>query len=163
MQDALWLAGSARGVKNEQRVLGIEGLRLVFIAGFGEGHVPVDIATLDPVHILVGSLDDQDVLHRRALVASKSFVDGWLQRAGLALSVAAVSGDDELGLSIIDATRERIGRKAAEHHRVNCADSSNRLHGNYCLGNHRQIDSDAISSLDAHLGQHVGGLFDLAG
>jgi hypothetical protein len=72
------------------------------------------------------ALDDEDVLDGRASVARASSTAG-LSALGAA-AVAAVGGDDDLGLGVRDAGVERFGGEAAEDDRVRGADAGAREH-----------------------------------
>ena len=89
-------------------------------------------------------------------------VDRRLERRGLAAAPAAVGGDDELGLRVVDPAAQRLGREAAEDHRVRRADPGAGQHRDRQLGDHRHVDRDAIAGLDAELEQRIGGLAHLA-
>ena len=53
---------------------------------------------------------------------------------------------------------EAVGREAAEHHRMHGADARAGQHGVGGLGDHRQVDGDAVALLDAVGLEHVGEL-----
>ena len=165
VQDALGLAGGARGVQDEQRVLG--GERAGFVLRGCRGHhvVPPQVAPLGPLHVVVAALDDQDVLDGVlwAFRARQRLVDRGLEWAHLAFSVTAVCRDDDLGAGVVDARAQAVGREAAEHHRVHRADAGDGEHRADRLGDHRQVDRDAVALLDAELGQHVREALDLVG
>ena len=80
----------------------------------------------------------------------------------LAAAPAAVGGDDELGLAVVDAVRDRLGAEAAEDHRVHRADARAGEHGDGGLGDHRHVDRDAVALLDAEVLEDVGEAADLA-
>ena len=73
-----------------------------------------------------------------------------------AAAQALIGGDDELRLAVGDAAGQRIRREAAEHHGVDGADPRAGEHGVSRLGDHRQIDGDAVAFADAHRFEHVG-------
>jgi hypothetical protein len=54
------------------------------------------------------------------------------------------------------------GREAAEDHRVDGADAGAGEHRDRRLGDHRQVDRDAVALLDPEPLEHVGELADLA-
>jgi len=91
---------------------------------------------------------DRDLLQRR--------VDIGLERHALAAAQALVGGDDDIRSRILDAAGERLGREAAEHHRMDGADARAGEHGVGRLGDHRQIDGDAVAALGAVLFQNIG-------
>ena len=83
-------------------------------------------------------------------------VDVGLERHLAAAAQALVRGDDELGLAALDAAGERVGREAAEHHRMDGAEPRAGEHGIGGFRDHRQVDGDAVAFLDAAVAQHVG-------
>ena len=88
-------------------------------------------------------------------------VDGGLQRGRCAAAVAAVGGDDDLGLAVGDPVGERVGREPAEDHRVRGADPRAGEHRDHGLGDHRHVDRDPVAGLHAELDERVGRLADL--
>src|SRR3546814_14001671 len=65
-----------------------------------------------------------------------------LQRDLAAAAQALVGGDDAVGLAVLDASGQRVGREAAEHHRVDGADAWAGQHGVGLLGDHRHVRSE---------------------
>jgi hypothetical protein len=86
----------------------------------------------------------------------ESLVDVGLELDDLAAPPAAVRGDDETGLAVVDAVLERLRTETAEHDRVHGADARAREHGDDRLGNHRHVDRDAITGHDAHVFENMG-------
>ena len=84
-----------------------------------------------------------------------------LSRAGAPAPVAAVGGDDDLGLGVVDPVDDRVGREAAEDARVGGADAGAGQHGDRQLGDHRHVDGDPVAPLDAEALEHVGEPADL--
>ena len=84
-----------------------------------------------------------------------------LQLDDLAAPPAAVGGDDELGLAVIDAVLDRLGTEAAKDDRVHGSDPGAGQHGDHGLGDHRQVDRDAVAGLDAHVFQDMGHAADV--
>ncbi len=93
------------------------------------------------------SIDD-DVLHGFAALGQR-LVDRALEFDRMAAAPAAVGGDHELGAGIFDSILDRVGGKAAEHHRMHRADAGAGLHGDHCLGNQRHVNDHAIAAPDA--------------
>ena len=58
------------------------------------------------------ALDDDDVLDRRRVF--QRLVGHLLERHDLAAAVAAVRGDEQLALRVVDAIAQRFGAEAAE-------------------------------------------------
>ena len=80
-----------------------------------------------------------------------------LRPFGFAPPVAAVGGDDQLRLRVVDAVGERLGGEAAEDDGVRCADAGAGEHGDGELRNHRHVDGDAVAAPHAELLQRIGG------
>jgi len=74
---------------------------------------------------------------------------------------ATVGSDDELGLRVRDATRERLRAEATEHHRVGGPDAGAREHRDGQLRDHGHVDGDAVAGAHAQLLERVGRLLDL--
>ena len=95
---------------------------------------------------------------RRGCNASSTLT---LRPAGRSAPVAAVGGDDQLRLGVIDAVGEGVGGEAAEDDRVRRADAGAGEHGDRQLRDHRHVDGDAVAALHAELLQGVGALVNL--
>ncbi len=104
-------------------------------------------------------LDDDHVLDRRR--ALERHVGHLLERHHLAAAPAAVGGDEQRGLRVVDAVAQRLGAEAAEHHRVHRADARARQHGDRQLGHERQVERHAVALLHAQRLEDVGELADL--
>lgn len=75
----------------------------------------------------------------------------------------AVARDDYLRTGVLDAKAQSLGREnTAEHQRVDGAEARHRERDDDGLGDHRQVDHEAVALDDAELGQRVGGLRRLA-
>ena len=113
-------------------------------------------ATSPPVRLTTSTcLDAAGFLERR--------VDIGLQRHLAAAAQALVGGDDDRGFGVFDAAGERVGREAAEHDGMDRADPRAGQHRIGRLGDHRQVDGDAVALLDAMRLQHIGEAADLVG
>ena len=108
----------------------------------------------------VPPLHDDDVLDRRRV--GERFVGDALQLHDVAAPVAAVGGDEEARLLVVDAIAQRLGAEAAEDDAVDGADARAGEHRDRELGDQRQVDRDAVAFLDAERSQHVRELADLA-
>ena len=159
VQHALRLAGRARSVQDEQRVLGVHLLaRAVRPDGLGD-LVVIDVAPRLHFHRRAGAPHDDD-----GADAARPFgghVGIRLQRNLAAAADALVGGDDHARTRVLDAAGQRVRRKAAEHHRVDRPDARAGEHRHRHFGDHRQIDGDAVALLDAARLQHIGEAADL--
>ncbi len=126
------------------------------------GLVPPLVAARLEGDVVLGAPHDEHVLDAAGGLADR-LVDGGLQREDPPLAVAAVGGDDELRLGVVDARREAVGAEAAEDDRVDGADARDREHRDDGLGDHRQVDGDAVSGAHAEALEHVRGALDLVG
>ncbi len=108
----------------------------------------------------VAALHDDDVLDGRRVL--DGVVGVVLEGDDLAAPVAAVGGDEDLGLGVVDAVAQGLGAEAAEDDRVDGADAGAGQHGDDGLRHHRHVDGDAVALLDAEALQGVGEQVDLA-
>ena len=135
-------------------MLGVEGLGLVGVRSADPGVLPPDVAALDHVDRVAATFDDDDGLDGRG--ALEGLVDVGLELDDLAAAPAAVGGDDELGLAVVDAVLERLGAEAAEDDGVDGPDAGAGQHGDDRLGDHRHIDGDAVALAHPHVLEDVG-------
>ena len=89
------------------------------------------------------ALHDDDVLDRRRV--RERLVGHLLERHDLAAAIAAVGGDEQRGLRVVDAIAQRLGAEAAEDDAVDRADARAREHRDRELGNQRHVERDAIA------------------
>jgi hypothetical protein len=73
-----------------------------------------------------------------------------------------VGGDDDLGVAAVDPLRQRVGREAREDDGMDRADPGAGEHGIGRLGDHRQVEDDAVALADAQFLEDVGHLADFA-
>ncbi len=154
VQDALRLARAAAGVEDEKRVLAVENLGGAI--GLDRAHFFMEpvIATERHGHFLLGALHHEDRLDFRA--AFHRDIDILLHARGRAATETAVRRDDEFGTAIVRALLESLRAEAAENHAVGRTNTGAGEHGDNRLGDHRQIDHDAVALLDPVLLQHIG-------
>ena len=84
------------------------------------------------------------------------FIDIGLERNQLAAALAAIGGDDEAAGGILQPAVQRLGREAAEDDAVDRADPGAGEHRHRRLGNHRQIEGDAVAFPGAERLQAIG-------
>ena len=154
VQHAFRFAGRARRVEDEQRVFRVHRFRRAFL---GLAVDDVVVPAIAPIHRdgRAGALDDQHVLHGLRARRGQRLVHVRLERNALVAANAFVRRDHDGRGAIGNAAGERVGREAAEHDRVDGADARAREHRDCCLGNHRQVDRDAIAFLHAQAAQRV--------
>ncbi len=95
-------------------------------------------------------------------VPCERLVGHLLERHDLAAAVAAVGGDEQRRLRVVDAIAQRLGAEAAEDDAVDGADARAREHRDRELGHERQVERDAVALLHAERLQDVGELAHLA-
>ncbi len=125
--------------------------------------VPPVVAPVDHRRIRRGvaeASNDENVVHRRG--RQQRLVDRRLQEGGLPAPPAAIRGDDELRLRVVDPARQGFGREAAEDDGVRRADAGTREHRDRELRDHRHVDRDAVALADAQRVEGAGRLLDLA-
>ncbi len=140
-------------------MLAVEFLRRAIRGRIFHLVVPPDVTIGNHRDIATGSLNHHNLLHRRRLLQAR--IDRSLQRNLFAATPPAVRSNDQLRLGIIVPIGNGIGTKAAEDDGVNRPQSSAREHRDREFRNHRHVDSDAITGLNAQPLQHVGKLADL--
>ena len=111
VHDALGLTGGARGVQQEQRVLGVERLRRVLGRRRVDDVVPPQVAALGPRRRR-SRCGAPPARARRARRSADGLVDRLLQRHRLAAAELPVGGDHQLGLGVLDAGAQRRRRRS---------------------------------------------------
>ena len=118
-----------------------------------------DIARRVPRHLAAGPAH-----HQHAGIVARQLgqriVRVFLQGDWLAATHALIGRDDKARGAILDAAGEALGREAAKHHRMHSTDARAGEHGIGRLGDHWQIDGDAVAFAHAIGLQHIGELAD---
>ena len=154
VHDAFGLRRGTARVEEVQQVFGVHRFRRAVGTLAGDEVVPPHVTALGPGDSLLGAAQHQHPLDRRTL--RDRLVCRLLEWEHTATAPRAVAGDEHLGLRVVDAVAQGVGREAAEDHRVRGADASAREHGHRELGNHAQVDVDAIALDDPEGSQRVG-------
>ena len=118
-----------------------------------------DVAPRRHIDRRAGAPDDDDMVDAADLGDGRVGVG--LERHLAAAAQAFVGGDDDVRLAVLDAAGERIGREAAEYHRMNRTEARAGEDGVSRLRDHRQVDGDAVTLLDIAVAQHIGETADL--
>ncbi|OPZ77865.1 MAG: hypothetical protein BWY79_01000 [Actinobacteria bacterium ADurb.Bin444] len=158
---ALGLAGGARGVENEERILGIHfhARDVLGVVGIVQDVVPPHVAAFDPVDVDAGVLDHDALLNTGSL--GHGGVGGTLGVDLLAAAERSVGGDEDLGLGVDETVAEGLSRETTEAHAVDGAETCAGQHSHRELRDHGEVQRDAVALLDAELGQAVGDSDDL--
>ena len=157
--DALRLGRRARGVEDEQRILGVHRLRRALGVGVGEQVVPEAVAALGHRRVGVAAVDDDHVLERVEILDRG--VERLLHRRRLAAPQRRVGGDQRLGARDLHPLDDRAGGEAAEDDVVDRADPRAGEHRHGRLGHHRHEDADDVALADAERLQPVREALDL--
>ena len=142
-------------------MLGLDGLGRAVVRQAGDEVVPPDVELVVPGEaVAADAAVDDDGLERAAAAHRDRLVHRRLERDLLAAAVLAVGGDDQPRAGVRDALVDALRGEAAEHHRVDRADTRAGLHRHHRLDGHRQVDQHAVALLDAELLEAVGELAD---
>ena len=106
-------------------------------------------------------LDDDDVLNRRGFV--DGLIGGLFDRNGFASTVAAVGGEENLGLGILEACGEGPGPKTGKDGNHHGPYLQTGQKGRDEFGDHGHVESDGVPLLDPQTFEVVGTLADLLG
>jgi len=167
VDDGLRFARRAGGVEHVERVLGIHDLGVAAVAACGRARdgqrhqvmIPVVAARLHR-HVVARPLEHDDVLDRAG--ALDGLVEDTLQLDNLAIHVATVAGDGDIGLAVLDAPVERLDRETAVDDGMHRAYFRAGEHRDRQLRHPAHVDGHAVAFLDPHAAQDVGELAHLA-
>ncbi len=98
----------------------------------------------------------------RDAVKRQRGIDIGFQGHRLAAAHPAIGGDDEAAVAIDDPPGQRLGREAAEHHRMHRTQPRAGEHGEHALDDHRHVERDPVALADAQRFQRIGHPHDLA-
>jgi len=159
VENALGFARASAGVENEEGMFAVERLGLADGADLLGFLMHPEVAARGHRNFLLGALYDKyarDLGRAKQCLVDIAF-DGELGAA----PVSAVGRDDYFRSAIVDPFLERFGAESAEDHAMRRADASASQHGDDRLGNHGQVNHDAVARFDAVLLQHIGHEADL--
>ena len=161
VEHALGLAGRTARVEDEQRVFRVHHLAgAVGIAG--EIGKPV-IAPFHHGDCAAGVRDHQHALDRGRVGGQREGrVDIGFQGNVFAAAQAFIGGDDEAAAAILDPAGQRLGREAAEHHRMHRAQPCTGEHGDHAFEDHRHVDRHPVAPRHAQCLQGIGHADDFA-
>ena len=156
VEHTLWLAGGTRGIQDEQRILGIHGLRRAVAGSIGHEVVVPDVALLVPGNIPAGAFDgDYRVNIGTAL---QCLVGVGLERHRARATQALVGGDYDPAIRVEDAVFQGFWGKSAEDDGVHRANPRAGEYRHHDLGHHGHVDGDSVTLLDAPGFEHIGEL-----
>ena len=155
VDDPFRLAGGAAGIQEIEHVLAVHGLRLAGQRLVGHQVVPPHVAALHHAVIRVAGTPHHHYFLDGGRTVQR-LVDVLLEFNDAAPPVAAVGGDNDLRLGVVDPVADRFGAKATEHHAVGSADASASQHGDWQLRNHRQVYGHPVALFHSQALQPVG-------
>ena len=153
---ALGLTGRARRVEDIERVGRLDGHAVVRL-GRRDRLVPVGVAARHQGRRGLRTLQDEAV---RDLVRGKldRLVEQRLVLDDPPRLDAARGGQHQLRETVVDAGRQLVGGKAAEHDGVHRAQPRAGQHRHHRLGDHRHVDDHPVALADARRGDGAGEL-----
>jgi hypothetical protein len=160
VEHALGFAGGTAGIEDEERRLGFVRAGLVQVRGAGHEVVPPEVAARGHGDLVAAAAEDDDVLDAGRV--RQGAIDAALELDDPAAAPAAVGGDDQPRLAVVDAVLDGLGAETAKDDGVHDAQSRARQHRHGRLGHHRHVNGGAIALLQAERFEHVGKLADLA-
>ena len=134
-------------------MLGIEGFGFVGIRRAVPSFRPPHVAAFLHRDGIAAAFNDDDRLDGGRVV--EGLVDAGLELDDFATAKAAIGGNHELGLTIVDPILDRFGAEAAKNHGMNRPDARAGEHGDHRLRNHRQVERNPIPGTDAHIFKDV--------
>ena len=159
VQHAFRLAGGARGIKNEQWIVGIHRLGFANVAGIGQRLVIPDITAILPCHLATATLDDDRCMHMRALL--QRLVGIGLKWQRLAGTNRLVGSDQALTVRIENPAGQGIRRECTEHDGVHRTDAGTGQHRDRGFRNHRHVNRDSVTFFDTAIFQYIGEFADI--
>ncbi|MNP22144.1 hypothetical protein D3C76_1148030 [compost metagenome] len=161
VQYPLRLAGGARGVEHEQRILGAHRLGRAIRAGRGDGVVPPDVPVAVPGDVAAGAFEHYHLVDPGVRVGER-LVHVLLERDGATATQPLVGGDDDGGAGVDDAAGQGLRREAAEDDAVHGTDPGTGQHGDGRLRHHGHVEADHVAAPDPLRLEHIGKLAHLA-
>ena len=156
VHEPLGLAGRARGVNDEERVLGIEEFSFVHVGLRLDNVVPPHVAASLPGNLLAGAAHHKHVLEVGEI--GSGLVGGRLHFKLCAATVLTVSRDEQLRAGVFEAKAHGLGRETTEDERVHGTDAGAGERNDDRLNEHGQVHDDPVAGPNAERGEAVGGL-----
>ncbi len=163
VQHTLWLAGGAGSVEDEQRIFRVHWFRFAGRFDACDFLMIPEIAARSPADLAAGTAHSQDLVDHHILLGSDvdSGIGVFFQWNRPAAAHAFIRRDDESGFTVNDTTGQCFRRKASKDDGMHRTNTGAGEHCVSCFRDHRQIDGDAITLLDAMLLQHIGKAADI--
>ncbi len=121
--------------------------------------MPPEVPARGHGDLIPAALEHDDVLHAGGVW--QGAIDACLELDDPAPAPAAVRGDDQLRLAVVDPVLDGLGTEAAENDGVHHPEPRARQHGHRRLGYHGHVDGRPVTFLQAERFEHIGKLADL--
>ena len=154
MGDAFGFAGGTRGIQQEQNVFAVYWHGWAIRTAGGDGLMPPNVAAFAHGDGAAGAAMHDHGADIRAV--SEGCIGGAFKRHRLRSAQTFVGSDQHPAIRIEDAITHRLSAEAAEDHAVDRANTGTGQHRHRCLGNHRQVDRDAVALFDAPALEDIG-------
>ena len=151
--DAFRFGRRAARVQDEEQLFGVRRLGFARRRLSGNDVVPPQVAPGVHRNLVAGPLEDDAVFEARRLHHRRIAIV--FERNLLATPVAAVGGDQQGAVRIVNAIPDRVGREAAEDDGMGHADARAGEHGDGEFRDHRHVNRRSLAALDAELTQPV--------
>ena len=161
MQHPLGLTGGAGGIKDEQRVFRVHGLRRAVAVALSLLFCVVQVAAGLPVNVIAHVANDQHVFHHIGTVLEQGLIHVGLEWNRLAATATGIGGDHHPGAAIGNTTGQGIRGKTGKHHGMNSANAGAGKHGENGLRDHRHIDHHPVAFADTLSLERIGKLADM--
>ena len=150
----LGLARAARGVEDEEQVLGVHGLGRAISGHLGQRLVKPHITAAVPLDVFAGVADNQVGGDRWAF--GEGLVHDGFEGEPFGAALHAVAGDHAHGSGVLDAVGQAPRREAGKDHAVHRADAGAGEHSNGQFRHHRQVKRHAVALLYPARLEHIG-------
>ena len=150
----LRLARAARGVEDEQQVLGVHGLGWTVARNGGQGLVEPNVAVGGPLDVFAGVADHQVGGDRGAF--GEGLVHDGFEGEPFGATLHAVAGDHANGACVLDAVCEAARREAGKDDAVYRTDAGAGEHSNGQFRYHWQVKRHAVALLYPARLEHIG-------
>ena len=154
MHHALGLPGRTRGVEDEERVFRRHFGRGAIVIRLHRHLVVIEVAPVHPCGLPAGAAHHQ--AFHAILAMQQGRVGVGLERGRAPAARGVIGGDHHLGVAAVDPRAQCIGREAGKDDGMHGPDARAGQHGIGGLGDHRQIDHDAVAFAHAHGFQDIG-------
>jgi hypothetical protein len=160
MLNTLGLARGARGIKKEQRMFGLDPLRLAVIRLARDRILPPDVAPFLHANGVARAFEHQHFFHAFTALCQR-LIGRLLELDNAPATMTAIGRHQKTRLCPFNAITQGGRRKSAEHHRMHSPDARTGLHGNNRFGHHGHVDHHTVALFRTQGYQRIGKATDL--